>query len=123
MTYNIKKTYQAIASFLIPLMFISTTALIVSNDLANGTVSGKYFWFYLSIGLIVVSSVIIAILKKRKAQFTVVNFFILIFVLTSLFTVYLYDNEFSTKQIKLKKYEQESYRLNSRISNRSIDCI
>ena len=75
-----QKAYQAITSLpsLIPLMFISTTALIVSNDLANGTVSGKYFWFYMSVVLIAVSSVIIAILKKIKAQFAVIDCFILI---------------------------------------------
>ena len=69
MTDNIAhKAYQAIASSLslFLLMSISATASIVSNDFANKNCSGKYFWFYLSIGLIAVSSVSIAIIKKKK---------------------------------------------------------
>jgi len=99
MTGNIaQKTYQTIALLSIPsLMLITTTVLIVSNDLANGPVSGKYFWFYLSIGLIAISYVIIAILNKRKTQLTAIDCLILLFIFTSFFIVYSFNGLFITK--------------------------
>ena len=105
MTDNIaQKAYQTIASLLalILLMSIFTTALIVSNDLANGTVSGKYFWFYLSIGLIAISSVVVAILKKRRTQFTAIDCLILIFIFSSFFFItQSYSGVFITKHALL----------------------
>jgi len=95
-----QRIYQAIIAFLstIPLILITITVLIVSNDFANGIVSGKYFWFYLSMGLVAVSSVVIAIVKKGIVSATVIDFLVLALILTSsIFILYSYDGVFTTK--------------------------
>ena len=73
MAENIKQKFynaQSTLLHLIPLMFIITTALIISKDLANGNVSGKYFWFYQSMGIIAALSFIIAIPTSLRARST-----------------------------------------------------
>ncbi|MDR3218940.1 MAG: O-antigen ligase family protein [Dysgonamonadaceae bacterium] len=40
------------ACVLLPFLLVLATVFVVSKDLANGVVSGKYFWFYASMGLV-----------------------------------------------------------------------
>ena len=50
---------------LIPCFMVLATVFVVNRELANGVVSGKYFWFYLSMGVLAVQSVINVFLPQR----------------------------------------------------------
>ena len=53
----------------IPFILVLATVFIVAPELENGIVSGKYFWFYLSIGLIAICGPISFFLNRRKTAF------------------------------------------------------
>jgi O-antigen ligase len=45
----------------LPLLLVLATVFVLDHRLANGVVSGKYFWFYGSMGLVALSAVIMSI--------------------------------------------------------------
>ena len=45
--------------YLIPLFMVLYTALIVDHDLINPTITGKYFWFYISMAMVSISAMIL----------------------------------------------------------------
>ena len=94
----IQKTYKIII-VLLPLIFLIstiTTVFIISNNIANGIVSSKYFWFYLSIVFISISCIII---KKKITFFCVIDSFIIL----SIFDLFLF-NRYSNYDIITTKY-------------------
>ena len=84
-TNNNNNNTEAAFLYSIPLISIITTTLITSKDLANGNVSGKYFWFYLSIGLVSASYLIISFIKKDRIRFGIVDVIILMLLPILLF--------------------------------------
>ncbi len=64
---------------IIPLLLVLSTVFVVSSDLANGVVSGKYFWFYASMGLVSVTTLIYSIFRKSELRFSVMDGLILLF--------------------------------------------
>ncbi|MDR0421110.1 MAG: O-antigen ligase family protein [Prevotellaceae bacterium] len=56
----------------------------MNTDLANGIVSGKYFWFYASVALLSALAIPAAIIKRReKASFALPDLLILLFCLAA----------------------------------------
>lgn len=80
---------------------VLSTAFIVSKDLANGVVSGKYFWFYLSLGLIAVSTLISFGVNRRKITFSILDLLITIFCISGLIITYIHNEFISNKSIIL----------------------
>jgi hypothetical protein len=52
---NKRKFHIKTGLYILPLFMIQGTVFVVRPELGNGTVSGKYFWFYSSMGLVAVS--------------------------------------------------------------------
>ncbi|MDR3266191.1 MAG: O-antigen ligase family protein [Tannerella sp.] len=48
-----------------PLLLVLGTVFVINKELANGIVSGKYFWFYTSMALLTIVAVPIAIIKRK----------------------------------------------------------
>jgi len=99
---QIKPNVIIIILSIILLIFIAIILIITSNSLANGIVSGKHFWLYMSIGLTAIYFTIIFFFKKRKIQLTIIDYIILLFIFLSFFFITnLYNSEFTTKHILL----------------------
>jgi O-antigen ligase len=80
------------ALLLLPFLLVLSTVFIVNGDLANGVVSGKYFWFYGSMGLVAVVTVIATIIARpstplpcgegsgeRSSRFSTMDLLVLLF--------------------------------------------
>ena len=85
-----------LASFIIAL----STVFIVFKDLAHGIVSGKYFWFYGSVGVVCISTLLYAISQKKRFRFSLTDMFFLLFV-GSVFLSTSIFNTVSTNHTKL----------------------
>jgi tetratricopeptide (TPR) repeat protein len=68
------------ALLLLPFLLVLSTVFVVSNDLANGVVSGKYFWFYGSMGLMSLVTFIAVITSKISIRFSALDGLLLLFV-------------------------------------------
>jgi O-antigen ligase len=77
---------------LAPFLLALSTVFIVNDDLANGVVSGKYFWFYGSMGLVAVVTVVATIIARpstplpcgegsgeRSSRFSTMDLLVLLF--------------------------------------------
>ena len=51
---------------LIPFFMVFATVFIVDKDLVNGSVSGKYFWFYSTIIAVALAAFLSLIINKRS---------------------------------------------------------
>lgn len=84
----------------IPFLLLLLINIIINKNLANGLVSGKYFWFYLSIGLITATSIGYVFVQKKKIQLGVIDSLMLLFMFIScLLTIQPKNENFTTKQI------------------------
>jgi hypothetical protein len=74
--------------WLIPFLLVFSTVFIVNRELANGLVTGKYFWFYTSMGIASVVTLVYALSNSNKLhfKFTMFDFLIFIFVGSILFS-------------------------------------
>ena len=87
---------------LFPMYALIFTALIILNNLGNGFVSGKYFWFYLSTGLTSAISISLVISDRKKTQLVASDLLIILFTFTALFFfIFSNNNTFTTKYILL----------------------
>ena len=93
------KRFIADSLWLIPLLLVFSTVFIVNRELANGLISGKLFWFNISIGAISATSLILALSSKLHLNFTKLDFLILLFVGSILFSslVINYASQNTTK--------------------------
>jgi len=87
------------------LLFISfaiifATVFIIDNSLANGVVSGKYFWFYGSMGLASITTLIYSITNKQPFRFSVTDSLVLLFA-GSVFMSSCVFNEASANSTRL----------------------
>jgi tetratricopeptide (TPR) repeat protein len=76
------------------------TVFVVSHDLANGIVSGKYFWFYGSMGVAAVATLLSVFFTKSRFRFTFLDLLILLFA-GSVFLSALVFNDASQNTGKL----------------------
>ena len=90
-----------IALFVFPIFLLLFVTFIISKELANGIVSGKFFWFYLSMGLIAVSYSFIVSFESEKMKLRIVDFFIITFILILPLLLYPTTDAIITKHILL----------------------
>jgi tetratricopeptide (TPR) repeat protein len=69
---------------LAPFLLILSTVFVVGNDIANSIVSGKYFWFYGSMGLTGLATLIRTLTGKHPFRFSMMD------LLAALFAVAVY---------------------------------
>ncbi len=82
---QISRIVLNILSFLSFLMLFSTV-FIVNNELANRTVSGKYFWFYASMGVLNIITFVFAYSRKLYFQVSIQDWLLLLFAGSVLFS-------------------------------------
>jgi O-antigen ligase len=89
-------------SMMIALPFLLTlcTVFVVSDNLANSTVSGKYFWFYAGMGLVAIATLITAVYYKKQYRFSIVDGLVLLFA-GSVYLSALVSNDASQNTTKL----------------------
>lgn len=87
---------------LLPFIMVMATVLVIDNSLAQGVVSGKYFWFYLSMGGIAVSAVGSFLIRRRIVYYSPVDLCVFLFVAMVLsFAWWLREYVFYTKEVLL----------------------
>ena len=93
------------SKFLLYLSFviILSTGFIVNNSLADGVVSGKYFWFYGSMGILSFVTVVYSLTNRQLLRFTLFDLMILLFIGSVFFSATVFNNSSanSTKLIIL----------------------
>jgi hypothetical protein len=79
-------------------LLVLATVFVVNKDLANSTVSGKYFWFYASMALLTIVAVPAAIIKqKERFRFTLTDLLLLLFCCAALAVTLIYTGRLNTK--------------------------
>jgi tetratricopeptide (TPR) repeat protein len=78
--------------WLAPLLLALSTVFVISNDLANGAVSGKYFWFYSSMGLVSFVTLIKALTNRCLFRFSMADLFVFLFAAAVYLPPCLFDN-------------------------------
>lgn len=91
-----------LTGLLVSFYAILGTVFVVSNHLGNGIVSGKYFWFYLSIGIYAVISALFIIKHNKSVRISLIDCLILSFGIITVFVSYrINHSEAITKHILL----------------------
>ena len=85
---------------IIPFLLVLSTVFVIDKSLFNGVVTGKYFWFYVSMGMANVATPIFALSHKIHFRFTILDFLVLLFVSSMLFSS-LVINDASQNTTKL----------------------
>jgi len=85
--------------FIVSLLVVLSTVFIINDQLANGVVSGKYFWFYGSMGLLTVAA-LIYFLENKIIRFSFMDGFVLFFNISVLISA-LVLNDISITTDKL----------------------
>ena len=81
---------------------VLATVFVICPELANGVVSGKYFWFYLSMGMIAVISAVNSLVCRQPIRIKQINVLILLYGASTLSAGYfLHSSEAVTKYILL----------------------
>ena len=107
--YESKPTHnRRVAGYLLfpisNLSFILALAavFVIRPELGNGVVSGKYFWFYLSMGVIAVISVVDGLARRQAIPIKRIDILILLYGACTLSASYfLHSSEAVTKHILL----------------------
>jgi len=86
----------------IPFILIMFCVFAESDGLANGVVSAKYFWFYLSMGLTSIVTILLALTRKSPMQMVSSDWLVLLFGTSTLVTTLIFNNQaVSTKLVML----------------------
>ena len=86
----------------VPFIMVLTTVFIVNKEMAHGVISGKYFWFYFSVGLCSIVSTGFIVFSRKKLQFNLLDGLVVLYGLTVLlFINFINSSETVTKQILL----------------------
>jgi len=80
--------YLRIAPYLLALY----TVFIIDNSLAHSVVSGKYFWFYGSMGLLAITTFICFLTNKQTFRFSVTDIFVFLFVGSVFLSAFLFSD-------------------------------
>jgi O-antigen ligase len=94
------KYIKFIAGLFIGFLFllVLATVFVVNKDLANATVSSKYFWFYASMALLTVVAVPVAIIKqKERFRFVLNDLLLLLFCCAALVVTLIQTGRFTNK--------------------------
>jgi len=82
------------------IILVLATVFIIDNRLVNGVVTGKYFWFYWSAGLVCMASSIYDLIAKQIFRFSLIDGLVLLFF-GSVFLTSLALNDVSWKATKI----------------------
>ena len=83
----------------LPYIGVLSTVFIINNELVNGIVTGKYFWFYIMIGIISLTTVISYCCNQKYLKFTSADLLIFLFFILGFSVTYLNNGFFNTKLI------------------------
>ena len=83
--------------WLIPFLLLIATVFVVNREIANGIVSGKYFWFYCTIGLVSVTTTLYLLFSRQVLRLTIIDGLVFLFWQSGLLVSWLNDHEISTK--------------------------
>lgn len=99
---EIKKQVFNILNILtaIPYALVLSTVFVVDHSLANGVVTGKYFWFYGAMLWVVLGTVVAYVLNRKKVSLSWIDAAVLIFSLVAVSLTYARDGS-TTKMILL----------------------
>src|SRR5690554_2346999 len=99
----LKKIVHNSMNFLLlaPFVMVLCTVFIVSRDLENGVVSGKYFWFYLSMILISINTIFSFFVNRKKVPFYALDLLVGLFCVSGWIITYLHNGSVSNKSIIL----------------------
>jgi O-antigen ligase len=86
---------------LVPFIMVLSTVFVVSKNLENGIVSGKYFWFYLSVILISTSAILSFFINRKKVPLYTLDVFVSLFCVSGWIITCLHNGSVSNKSIIL----------------------
>ncbi|MCD8164913.1 MAG: O-antigen ligase family protein [Bacteroides sp.] len=67
---------------IVPFIMVLSTVFVINRELANGVVSGKYFWFYLSILAVSVTVLLSWGINRKKISLSLPDLFIILFCIS-----------------------------------------
>ena len=79
-------------SSVFPFLLILSTVFVTNKHLINGVVNGKYFWFYLSMGLGSVVTLIYFLISQRRFRFSLTDIYVLLFVCCTFLTSCVFND-------------------------------
>jgi len=100
LTRRSERRYAERILFIIPFLLALATIFIIDNTLANGVVSGKYYWFYGSMGLASIATLIYSFTNKQSFRFSLADGFVLLFAGSVFLSSFIF-NEASANTTKL----------------------
>ncbi|MDR0680587.1 MAG: O-antigen ligase family protein [Dysgonamonadaceae bacterium] len=77
--------------WLAPFLLALSTVFVISSDLANGVVSGKYFWFYGSMGLIGLVTLVRTLINRHSFRFSAQDVLVLLFAAAIYLPAFLFN--------------------------------
>ena len=89
------------AILMIPFVMLLLTVFVISNELANGIVSGKYFWFYISLGLAAPAAFISFVINRRNVRLNLLDLLVLVFSIITLSVSYYHNQSANNKFVLL----------------------
>lgn len=84
---------------LIPFIGLLYGVFIIDNSLANGIMTGKYFWFYLMMGLASLTTLISYIINRNSVKYSIVDFLIFSFCIMGVAVTYINNQDITTQLI------------------------
>lgn len=99
----LKKTLHNSMNFLllVPFIMVLSTVFIVSKNLENGVVSGKYFWFYLSMALISTSTIFSFYINRKKVYLSTLDVLVSLFCVSGCIITCIHSGSLSNRLIIL----------------------
>jgi tetratricopeptide (TPR) repeat protein len=85
----------------VPILFVLSTVFVIRHNLGDGIVSGKYFWFYVSMTLFAVIAIPVAVARRTKMRFVLSDVLLLLFCLFAVGITYIKTGRFPTKSLLL----------------------
>ena len=88
-----KKGFFLLKSLLFtPFLLVLSNVFIIDNSLAHGVVSGKYFWFYGSMGLLAITTLIYSLTNRQTFRFSVTDIFVFLFTGSIFLSAWLFGD-------------------------------
>jgi tetratricopeptide (TPR) repeat protein len=97
------KSKQLLSDIALSLLIFSviSTVFVIGQNLGNGIVTGKYFWFYFSTMLFAIIAIPVAVVRKVTIRFALPDMLLFLFCLFAIGITYLKTGRFPTKSLLL----------------------
>jgi tetratricopeptide (TPR) repeat protein len=82
---------------LLPLLAVLCTALVVNDELANPTISGKYVWFGIALPVCMLSGLLALLLKRKPIRLSAVDWLLAAFCFWGISRTFFLTGEFSLR--------------------------